>query len=108
MQIWKSPDGSRWINLDHLSAAYRKPDGSVGVLLVADSPVADSETVSLRGDDAESFLAAIAAFDAPALDPAQLAAIIERLDNLDGDMATVGGQRLVEIVRDLAKLAVRQ
>lgn len=67
--------------------------------------------LTLRGDDCASFLAALDAAHQPTFmewlgpdqsDPIDVDAVIARLDSLRNDMGTVGGNALVEIVRDLA------
>ena len=107
--LWKSADG-RWIvNLRVVASVHvNKTTGDLSVYTIGDH---GGECVTVRAADSASFLTALDAAYAPtfmaAPDPIiDVDAVIERLDRLRGDMATVGGNALVEAVRELA-IAIR-
>lgn len=106
---WKSADGTRIINLCTVSQVVKMTSGELRVYTSGDG-VRDYLTVC--PSDVASFMTALDDASEPSwpsvhLDPIiDVDAIIERLDRLRGDMATVGGNALVEAVRELA-IAIR-
>lgn len=109
--LWRSTDGKTIANLAFVTCVVRHDDGSIMVTL------ADGKfPLPITAAEAPRFLAALDAACRPTFmewlgpdspDPLiDVDAVIARLDRLRADMATVGGNALVEAVRDLA-IAIR-
>lgn len=96
MRIWKSTDGNVWINLDSVCNVF---DLRGGFLLVYTAD--GGEAIEIDSDDAQSLRAALDAVSQPVPSQPRLDDALARLNALRHDMGTVGGNALVEIVRDI-------
>lgn len=107
--LWRSADGRKIINVLTVAFVVAQPDGKLTIYTAGDRAI---DGITLPAEDAASFMAALDDAAEPAtprtgLDPIiDIDAVIARLDALRADMATVGGNALVEVVRDLA-IAIR-